>query len=106
MTQPQAIKTPDDLNTRSLFLAELAINQINEHPGKGLGAVQWTILADVFEMAIMDERQRCIDDVMSVWTPITEDSKRWKDCRNAIHAKIRARDPHKGKLTTQEGRKA
>lgn len=59
MTTAKPPKTPDDLNTRSLFFAELAINQINEHPNPQLGAVQWSILSDVFEAAIKDERERC-----------------------------------------------
>lgn len=108
MTTVKPIKTPDDLNTRSLFFAELAINMINEHPSPGLGAVQWSILADVFEMAIKDERQRCIDDVLSAWSPssLPEEHAAWKCCQTTIHQKIRARDPQKGEVQTQERRKA
>ena len=55
--------------------------------------------------SIMAERQRCIDDVLSVWTPISEDSPRWRDCQNSIHKKIRSRDPQRGQDQSQEGRK-
>lgn len=36
-----------------------------------------------------DERQRCVDAVLSVWSAVPEDHGPWKRCQNAIHRKIR-----------------
>jgi len=50
---------------------------------------QYQFISRIANLAEAKERQRCVDAVLSVWTPISEDSKRWKDCQNAIHRKIR-----------------
>ena len=57
----KTIKTPDGIAARSLFFAELAIRLLNEHPNPQLGAVQWSIFSDVFEVAIKDAEQRGYD---------------------------------------------
>lgn len=55
--------------------------------------------------ATMEERQKCIDDVLSVWSAVPEDDGPWKRCQSTIHTKIRARDPLKGNDVSKEGAK-
>jgi hypothetical protein len=42
--------------------------------------------------AVLVERQRCVDIVLSVWSAVPEDHAAWKRCQTAIHEKIRAAD--------------
>jgi len=44
--------------------------------------------------AMTEERQRCVDDVLSAWSAslLPEEHATWKRCQTAIHQKIRGRD--------------
>lgn len=60
----------------------------NPHHDAGEGVCVFCV-NDRVRKAVEEERQRCIDAVLSVWSAVPEDHGPWKRCQNAIHRKIR-----------------